>query len=36
MVILNYFGEKYYKMEFVVSDENLVMVLGIVLLEFMF
>ncbi len=36
MVIPNYSGEKYYKTESVVSDENLVTASGIAPLEFTF
>ncbi len=36
MVIPNYSGEKYYKMEAVVNDENLVTASGIAPLEFTF
>lgn len=36
MVIPNYSGEKYYKMEAVVNDENLVRASGIAPLEFTF
>lgn len=34
MVVPSYSGEKYYKREAVVSDENLIITLGVALLEF--